>query len=236
MAYGTLIGGAVNAAVKVSPAWVLACGQAAPIVSSGVFLSPIPTVQNIMREKTVGSLPLLPYSSMCVNAFMWMTYGILKKDSKVWAPNFFGLVCGLNYFYQFQKHCLKSATNLPGTVSQHFNYSALFIAFTTLSAITLNTQLAATLIGRVAVVICIILFSSPLAALRTVVETRNAKSIPLPFTLTCILNCFLWTVYGFDLGDFNIYFPNLLGLMSSVVQLGLILFYGNGNPAKELPL
>jgi len=77
MAYGTIVGGAVIAAAKVTPAWVLACGQAAPIVSSGVFLSPIPTVQNIMSEKSVGRLPLLPYSSMCVNAFMWMTYGML---------------------------------------------------------------------------------------------------------------------------------------------------------------
>jgi len=160
---------------------------------------------------------------------------MLKKDSKVWAPNLFGLICGLNYFYQFQKHCLKSATNLPGTVSQHFNFSALLIASTTLVAMTLNTQLAAALIGRVAVVFCIILFASPLAALRTVIDTKSAKSIPLPFTLTCILNCFLWTVYGFDLGDFNIYFPNLLGLFSSLAQLGLILLYGNGNQAQQLP-
>lgn len=167
---------------------------------------------------------------------IFVAAGILKKDSKVWAPNLLGLVCGLNYFYQFQKHCLKSATNLPGTVSQHFNYSALFITFTTLAATTLNNQLAATLIGRIAVVICIILFSSPLAALKTVVETKNAKSIPLPFTLTCILNCFLWTTYGFDLGDFNIYFPNLLGLISSLAQLGLILFYGNDNAVQQLPL
>jgi len=76
MAYGTLVGGAINAAVKVTPAWVIACGQAAPIVSSCVFMSPLPTVQNIMQEKSVGDLPLLPYSSMCVNAFMWMTYGM----------------------------------------------------------------------------------------------------------------------------------------------------------------
>jgi hypothetical protein len=75
MAYGNIAGGAVSAVVQSSPAWVTACGQAAPAVSSGVFLSPVPTIRNIMKDKTVGNLPLLPYSSMCVNAFMWMTYG-----------------------------------------------------------------------------------------------------------------------------------------------------------------
>jgi solute carrier family 50 protein (sugar transporter) len=75
MAYGTVVKGAMAAAVQTSPAWVAACGKAAPLVSSGVFLSPLPTVQNIIREKSVGNLPLLPYSSMCVNSFVWMTYG-----------------------------------------------------------------------------------------------------------------------------------------------------------------
>jgi MtN3/saliva family. len=75
MAYGTVVGGAMATAVKTSPEWVTACGKAAPLISSGVFLSPLPTVQNIIREKSVGNLPLLPYSSMCVNSFMWMTYG-----------------------------------------------------------------------------------------------------------------------------------------------------------------
>lgn len=217
-----------------TPGWVIACGQAAPAVSSGVFLSPVPTIMNIMRDKSVGNLPLLPYSSMCVNAFMWMTYGILKKDSKIWSPNLFGLLCGLNYFRQFKKHS-NGAKNLPGTASQHVTYSSLIIALTALTAFTLESDLASAIIGKVAVLFCVILFASPLAALKNVIKTRNASSIPLPFTLTCILNCFLWSVYGIDLKDFNIYFPNLLGLMSSLAQLGLILFYGKGK-SMDLPL
>jgi len=224
-----------SAAVKTSPSWVTACGKAAPLISSGVFLSPVPTVQNIIKEKSVGNLPLLPYSSMCVNSLMWMTYGILKKDSKVWFPNAFGLFCGLNYFYQFQKYCPKNASNLPGTISQHIQYSIALVVSALVAAAVLKTQSAAELIGKLGVVLCVILFASPLAALKSVIETESAKSIPLPFTLTCILNCFLWTVYGFDMGDFNIYFPNLLGLLSSLAQLGLIILYGNGK-GQQLPI
>lgn len=74
MAYGTIAGAAASAVVK-TPGWVTACGKAAPIISSGVFLAPYPTIKNIIADRSVSSLPLLPYSSMCVNAFMWMTYG-----------------------------------------------------------------------------------------------------------------------------------------------------------------
>ncbi len=76
MAYGSVaVEATIAVAAQASPAWVIACGQAAPAVSSGVFLSPVPTIRNIMKEESVGSLPLLPYSSMCVNAFLWFTYG-----------------------------------------------------------------------------------------------------------------------------------------------------------------
>jgi len=231
MAFGSL----VDAAVKATPAFVKACGQTAPLVSSAVFLSPIPTIKNVVDERDVGKLPLLPYSSMVVNAFMWMTYGMLRKDSKVWMPNAFGLFCGVNYFFQFQKYCTSTTKNLPGKVSDHFKVMAAFLTFTVAAAAFLPAQVSANLIGKVAVGVCVILFASPLAALKTVVQTKSAKSIPLPFTLTCILNCFLWTVYGVDIQDFNIYGPNFLGLLAALAQLTLIIIYGKGKPT-QLPV
>lgn len=159
----------------------------------------------------------------------------MKKDPKVWFPNAFGLFCGFNYFYQFKNYCPKNASNLPGTLTQHIQYSFALVISALFAAALLETQKAAELIGKVAVVLCVVLFASPLSALKSVIQTKCAKSIPLPFTLTCILNCFLWTVYGIDMGDFNIYFPNLLGLLSSLAQFGLILFYGNGNE-QQLPI
>ncbi len=183
---------------------------------------------------------LLLYTFLKINrglcSFNIIHAGVLKKDSKVWTPNLFGLICGINYFYQFRKHCKEGANNLPGTVSQHLNYGASIIAATAMVAIMLSTNVASAIIGKVGVLFCVILFASPLAALQTVIRTKSAKSIPLPFTLTCILNCFLWTVYGFDMKDFNIYFPNLLGLLSSLAQLALIALYGNGTPHQQLPM
>ena len=52
--------------------------------------------------------------------------------------------------------------------------------FTLLLATGLNKSLASLLIGKLGVIVCIVLFASPLAALKEVIATRNAKSIPLP--------------------------------------------------------
>ena len=92
------------------------------------------------------------------------------------------------------------------------------------------------MIGNLAVLFCVAMFASPLAALKTVLQTKSAKSIPLPFTLATVLNCFLWSVVGlFDMHDVNVYFPNLLGLGFGMAQVFLRLLYGDGNDVKVNP-
>lgn len=240
MAYSAAAATALDVVTKPqTAAFVSLCGKAAPVVCSAVFLAPLPTVANIASTKSVGNLPLLPYSSMAVNAFIWTLYGILNADSKIWFPNAFGLTMGLYYCSQFKKFVPKNANSLPGTLSQHVRYGALLMTFTLLAATGLDKSMASKIIGKLGVIVCMVLFASPLSALKDVIATKSASSIPLPFTLACMLNCFLWSVVGvFDMKDFNIYFPNILGLLSSIAQFALKLMYGNGsNPgAKTLPL
>ena len=208
-------------------AFIDLCGIIAPYCGVICFLAPLPTIYQISRDKTVGNYPLLPYSSMVCNCFVWVAYGILKGQPKVWASNGVGLALGLVYCVIFKKHCSPTATNLPGTVSQHFNVmygillSNILLSFSGIS----NTS---ELIGKEGVIICIILFASPLAALKHVIMTKSASSIPLPFTLACFVNCTAWSVLGwYTTNDFNIYFPNLLGLSCAVAQLVLKGLCGN---------
>jgi len=169
----------------------------------------------------------------------------LTKESKVWFTNLVGLVFGLFYFLKFIKHTQPKSTSLPGTVRQHMQGCMAIIAgsagwvlacYLTVRRKGMWMPYAAGFIGNAAVVFCLLMFASPLAALQTVLRTRSAKSIPLPFTLATILNCFLWSVAGLgEFKDFNIYFPNLLGLAFGLIQVGLkILFdYGSSVGAKE---
>ena len=67
----------LGAATPPVPAWVSLSGQAAPLAAFVVFLAPYPTIRKMMVEKSVGQMPLLPYSSMFVNGFVWSVYGRL---------------------------------------------------------------------------------------------------------------------------------------------------------------
>ena len=180
-------------------------------------------------EGKVRNLPLLPYSTMIINSLLWSSYGLLQKDPRIWSCNGLGLFLGIGYFYTFAQYA-KAATNLPGTVLQHQQLCVVSAVLT----LFLWSQSAVATIGHIGLVFNILLFASPLAALRVVLETRSARSIPLPFTIACIVNCYLWFVNP----DPNIYTPNGIGLLLSLIQLALKLYFGDGKMPKEdgLPL
>jgi len=100
------------------------------------------------------------------------------------------------------------------------------VAFVALDVLVASRETAAEVIGKVAMVVCVSLFASPLTVIRVVLETKSSKSIPLPFTVAMTINCFLWTVFGlWQAHDANIYIPNGLGLVFSLTQVGLKLYF-----------
>lgn len=207
----------------------------APWLSIVVFGAPIPTLKQVAKDRSVGNLPLLPYTSMVVSAFLWMTYGWLVQQPTIYMSNLVGMVMGLYYAIQFSKYAPTSSATLPGSVRHHIMVVA-FIVATTLFFCTLlssSRETSVIWIGRVAVVFCLILFASPLAALRTVLRTQSATCIPWPFTIASTVNCWAWVVVGvWDMQDPNVYITNGIALMFGLVQIGLKLVFKDG-PEKK---
>ena len=212
------------------------CAMLAPWASSVVFSSPIPTIQKCVKEKSVGSLPLLPYTTMISSTFLWTMYGVLKNDPRIWSANLVGLVLGLYYFLTFIRICPKSSTTLPGSVVNHVRFILAMIMGTSVVAMmSPNIQFATQLIGSGGVALTVCLFASPLSVMKLVIEKKSAAAIPLPFTVASFINCFLWSVMGLVVtGDINIIIPNVLGLLCTVAQLALKFYYGDG-PKLDLP-
>ena len=222
------------------PQWVDICGKLAPAAAVVVFMAPIPTIRQINRVGSVGNMPLLPYSSMIACTFLSIAYGVLKNEPKIWAPNSIGLVLGVCYFLNFIKHVPKASPTLPGSIQQHAQFIAAVVGTTLFLALSPLVRTPLTYIGTAGVVFCVAMFASPLSALKVVIQTKSAKSIPLPFSVASVINCFLWSVTGLlDMRDINVWLPNILGLTCSLMQVGLKLIYGDGpGPGKavELPM
>lgn len=206
-----------------------ACAKIAPLSSILLCLAPLPTIQGVKSSKDVGNLPLLPYTCLFANVLLWGTYGLLKNEMAVIVPNVIGLILALYYVTTFIQFAPTQASpTLPGSVKQHV------AAITTIALATgtaVQFKLVSTdAIGKAAVLLCIAMFASPLIAAKTVIETKSAASIPLPFTICSILNTFTWLVSGvYKLKDWNIAMPNVLGLLFGFLQVMLKLIYGGND-------
>lgn len=231
-----------NAAVAAGglfSAFIQLCGQGAPIASVGLYFAPMPTIKEITSAGTVGNMPLLPYSSMLSNAFLWTTYGLMKMEPTIWSCNSVGIFVAAYYCVQFAKNLPKhkgssvleiSTPTLPGSVRQHLQAVSAVIVGALLLAIFKPFANTANLLGNVAVLFCVLMFASPLSVIKVVLETKSAKAIPLPFTVVSVLNCLMWTVFGwFEMKDVNVYLPNILGLISGLVQLALKIRFGDND-------
>ena len=210
----------------VIPGFVNLCSNLAPTTAILVSAAPLPTIRNIKQNQDVGSKPLLPYSTLAVNCMMWTTYGLLQNEASIWLPNVVGLLLALYYVTSFARYAPERSPTLPGSLKQHVN-GLIAVGGATMLA-TATHFLSAKMIGLAAVCFCITLFASPLAAMKTVIQEQSAESIPLPFTMASVINCFLWSVTGIlKLHDLNIIIPNVLGLAFGLLQMSLILRYGD---------
>ena len=162
--------------------------------------------------------------------------GVLKSESKIWSANGVGLVLGLWYFLEFVKVCPKKSSTLPGSVVQHMQGIGGFWSGSSLLAFLFGPRW----VGNLGVALCVVMFASPLAALKVVLQTKSSNAIPLPFTLAAVFNCFVWSATGIlEMHDHNIYVPNLLGLALGLTQLSLKVIFPatKHNPeAVTLPL
>jgi len=98
------------------------------------------------------------------------------------------------------------------TVGQHLKGVGAVVFLNLCLVAGADVETAADVISKEGVLFCVILFVSLLAALRTVITTRLAASIP-------------------QVHDFNIYFPTALGLLCAVTLLALKGLYRN--PASD---
>ena len=171
---------------------------------------------------------------MIANCLLWGTYGALKKEPKIWVTNGIGLVFGIFYFLRFIKFAPPRSPSFPGSIGQHMSACVGVLVTAVLTTALLPAGDAANILGNLAVLFCIAMFGSPLSSLKTVIQTKSARSIPLPFTIATCLNCVFWSVVGiFQMKDMKVYIPNVLGLSFGLAQVALKLIFGNGGSQLE---
>jgi solute carrier family 50 protein (sugar transporter) len=192
-------------------------------------LAPSFAMLDISREKSTGQRPLLPYSATFVNGVTWTCYGLLAPNNEVVLTNSFQALCGFTCSLIFAMYMPANADNLPYTFKHHVTFACAWGLMLAAIVLLNDKATACDLLGKLGCGICMVMYSGPMAAIQTVVQSRSTASLSFPYTVATTLNCTLWFLMGMLVNkDFYIWSPNVLGLAAAAVQFALFAVYRKG--------
>ncbi|KDP31116.1 hypothetical protein JCGZ_11492 [Jatropha curcas] len=197
------------------------------IISFCLFLSPIPTMKKILKQKAVQEFKPDPYLATVLNCAMWTFYGLpyVKEDSiLVSTINAIGLVIEFIYVaicFIFSPNKKRSKIALVLAVEVLIMIAVVMISMVLFS----SPKTRATFVGILCIILNILMYVSPLTVMKLVIKTKSVKYMPLMLSLANLANGIIWVIYALLRFDINIVLPNGLGVISGVIQIILYATY-----------
>lgn len=109
----------------------------------------------------------------------------------------------------------------------------IYVALGVLGMTNQTREQVRDIVGFLAVAVSIVLYASPLETVKQVVQTKNAKTLPIWMCFAAAINCSLWVVCGVVGRDLFVLTPNAIGVALSVVQTTLYFVYNPKRQAEE---
>jgi len=173
----------------------------------------------------------LPYICTLLGSSLWTYYGIVTPgEYLVSTVNGFGALVETIYvslFLFYAPRHLKLKTVVVVAMLNVFFPIAAIVA--TRSAFE-DEKMRSQSIGFISAGLNIIMYGSPLSAMKTVVTTKSVKYMPFWLSFFLFLNGAIWAVYALLQHDVFLLVPNGVGFVFGTMQLILYGIYRNAKP------
>ncbi|XP_062144408.1 bidirectional sugar transporter SWEET17-like [Alnus glutinosa] len=205
------------------------------IISVLLFLSPLGTFWRIVKRRSTEEFESLPYICTLLNSALWTYYGVTKPGSLLVATvNGFGVVVEIVYvtlFLVFAPPRIRAKTAIfVAILDVGFLGAAILITRFVLHGDTVRIDV----IGFLCAGLNIVMYSSPLAAMKTVVTAKSVEYMPFLLSLFLSLNGGIWTFYAVLVKDFFLGVPNGAGFLLGAAQLVLYAIYRNPKSSQKI--
>ncbi|XP_024027055.1 bidirectional sugar transporter SWEET17-like [Morus notabilis] len=207
-------------------------GITANIISVLMFLSPIKTFWRIIKHRSTEDFENLPYICSLLSSSLWTYYGIITPGEFLVAPmSAFGAVLETIYvalflLYAPTKMRVKTIV-LVGILDVGFLAATFLVA-----QLVLQGEMRINTIGFLSAALNVIMYVSPLAAMKTVVRTKSVEFMPFLLSFFFVLNAGIWTLYAFLVGDY--YFLGVTNGAGFVLGIAQLVLYGIYRRPKPL--
>ncbi|KAJ0238460.1 Bidirectional sugar transporter SWEET16 [Hirschfeldia incana] len=201
------------------------------VISVLVFLSPVEAFWKIVKRRSTEEYECLPYICTLLGSSLWTYYGIVTPgEYLVSTVNGFGVLAESIYvliflFFVPKPRFLKTITLV---LALNILFPAIAIAGTRTAFGDAKTR--SNSMGFICATLNIIMYGSPLSAIKTVVTTKSVKYMPFWLSFFLFLNGAIWGVYALLVHDVFLLVPNGMGFFFGTMQLLIYAFYRNAKP------
>nr|XP_043612276.1 bidirectional sugar transporter SWEET17-like [Erigeron canadensis] len=202
------------------------------IISVLMFLSPAKTFWQIVKKGSTEEFESLPYICTLLNSSLWTYYGITKPGSYLVATvNGFGILVEIVYISLFLIYAPPRTRAKTAKVA--FVVDVLvFVGAVLATQFGMEGDMRIDVIGFMGAALNIVMYASPLSAMRLVVTTKSVEYMPFLLSLFLFLNGGVWTFYAFLVQDWFLAVPNGTGFIFGFAQLALYSIYRKSKPSK----
>ncbi|CAN6251679.1 unnamed protein product [Urochloa humidicola] len=214
--------------------WAFTFGILGNIISLMVFLSPLPTFYRVFRKKSTEGFQSTPYVVTLFSCMLWIFYALLKSGSELLITiNGVGCVIEAVYIAMYLAYAPRPARALTAKMLLGLNVGVFgLVALVTMLVSTKNgNSLRVHVLGWICVSVALSVFAAPLSIMRQVIRTKSVEYMPFSLSFFLVVSAVIWFAYGALKKDVFVAFPNVLGFVFGLVQMGLYMAYRNAKPA-----
>uniref|UniRef100_F6UKD7 Sugar transporter SWEET1 n=3 Tax=Monodelphis domestica TaxID=13616 RepID=F6UKD7_MONDO len=187
-----------------------------------MFSTGLSDLRHMQTTRSVTNIQFLPFLTTDVNNLSWLSYGLLKGDRTLIVVNALGALLQTLYILTYLHYCPRKRTVLLQTAAL---LGLLLLGYSYFQLLVPDWTTRLRQLGLFCSIFTITMYLSPLADLIKIIQTKSTQCLSFSLTVATFLASISWTLYGFHLSDLYIMVPNIPGIITSVIRLGLFWQY-----------
>ncbi|XP_011020821.1 PREDICTED: bidirectional sugar transporter N3-like [Populus euphratica] len=203
------------------------------IISTMVFLAPVPTFIRIFKKKSTEDFQSLPYLMALFSSMLWLYYAMLKKDTILLVTiNSFGCLIETTYIAIYIVYATRESrvSTIKLLISMNMGLFSLILL---LAHFLVSGSVRVKVLGWLCVALSVCVFAAPLNILKQVIRTKSVEFMPFTLSFFLTLSAVMWFAYGLLLKDLCVALPNILGFILGLLQMVLYGIYRNAQKVEE---
>lgn len=188
-----------------------------------IILNILPIVSFInfcSKKSNFDNIPASKIFTNYANCLIWFFYGTIIFNSSIRISNMIGAIISLiliiiYLIYEFKRYLFDCILNciimIIGTLA----------SFEWFSHIILDNNI----VGKICLTICFISILTQVPDVYNGIKDKNYLLIRVNYSIIAFPTCFCWIVVGFIINDNYVLIANLIGIISSIIQILLYTYY-----------